>query len=84
MDSFESSRLNTVQQKGIDNFETFAPVVMWLIVRLLLFFNYEHLDGILMDLDTTQIDYTAAFVNVFIDCLVFVEMPKGYVLPGIC
>jgi len=36
-----------------------------------------------MDLDTKQIDYTAAFVHAPIDCLVFVEMPKGFVLPGI-
>ena len=64
------------QQKGIDYFETFAPVVMWLTVRLLLIMS------ILMDLDTKQIDYTAAFVHAPIDCLVFVEMPKGFVLPG--
>jgi len=35
--------------------------------------------SILMDLDTKQIDYTAAFVHAPIDCLVFVKMPKGFV-----
>ena len=49
---------------------------MWLIVRLLLAMS------ILMDLDTKQIDYTAAFVHAPIDCLVIVEMPKGFILPG--
>ena len=64
------------QQQGIDYFETFAPVVMWLTVRLLLIMS------ILMDLETKQIDYTAAFVHAPIDCVVYVEMPRGFVLPG--
>ena len=64
------------QEHGVDYFETFAPVVMWLTVRLLLVMS------ILMDLDTKQIDYTAAFVHAPIDCLVYVEMPPRFSLPG--
>lgn len=64
------------QKQGVDYFETFAPVVMWLTVRLLLIMS------ILMDLETKQIDYTAAFVHAPIDCVVFVDMPKGFELPG--
>jgi hypothetical protein len=64
------------QVEGIDYFETFAPVVMWLTVRLLLIMS------ILLELETTQIDYTAAFVHAPIDCLVYVEMPPGFKVPG--
>ena len=64
------------QQQGVDYFETFAPVVMWMTVRLLLIMS------ILMDLETKQIDYTAAFIHAPIDCEVYVEMPKGFNVPG--
>jgi len=64
------------QKKGVDYFETFAPVVMWLTVRLLLTMS------ILMKLETKQIDYTAAFVHAPIDCLVYVEMPIGFAKEG--
>jgi hypothetical protein len=64
------------QVEGVDYFETFAPVVMWLTVRLLLIMS------ILLELETTQIDYTAAFVHADIDCLVYVAMPPGFGIPG--
>ena len=64
------------QREDVDYFETFSPVVMWLTVRLLLVMS------ILLNLETTQIDYTAAFVHAPIDCLVYVEMPKGFTLNG--
>jgi hypothetical protein len=64
------------QQQGVDYFETFAPVVMWLTVRMLLIMS------ILMDLETKQIDYTAAFVHAPIDCVVYVDMPRGFETPG--
>jgi hypothetical protein len=64
------------QVEGVDYFETVAPVVMWLIVRLLLIMS------ILLELETTQIDYTAAFVHADIDCLVYVTMPPGFGVPG--
>ena len=64
------------QEHGVDYFETFAPVVMWLTVRLLLIMS------ILMNLETKQIDYTAAFVHAPIDCLVYVEMPPRFGIPG--
>ena len=64
------------QTKGIDYFETFAPVVMWLTVRLLLVMS------VIMDLQTTQIDHTAAFVHAPIDCEVFVDIPRGFEMKG--
>ena len=51
---------------------------MWMTVQLLLVMI------ILLNLDTTQIDYTAAFVHAPIDCLVYVECPKGFVVEGKC
>jgi hypothetical protein len=64
------------QVEGVDYFETFSPVVMWLTVRLLLIMS------ILLNLETTQIDYTAAFVHAPIDCLVYVDMPPGFKIEG--
>ena len=51
---------------------------MWITVRLLLVMS------ILLNLDTTQIEYTAAFVHASIDCLIYVECPKGFVVEGKC
>ena len=45
------------QLEGVDYFETFAPVVNWTTVRLLLVMS------IVLGLATTQADYTAAFVQ---------------------
>ena len=38
--------------------------------------------SILLNLDTIQIDYTAAFVHATIDCLMYVECPKGFIEEG--
>ena len=40
--------------------------------------------SILLNLDTTQIDYTAAFVHAPIDYRVYVECPKGFGVEGKC
>ena len=49
------------QVKDVDYFETFAPVVSWTTVRLLLILSAE------LQLATKQVDYTAAFVHAPID-----------------
>ena len=64
------------QTEGIDYFETFAPVVNWQTVRLLLIIS------ILLGLPTKQVDYTAAFVQADIDTEVYVSMPRGFSIPG--
>ena len=79
------------QLEGVDFFETFAPVVNWNTVRLLLVMS------IVMGLATSQADYTAAFVQSPIDkdpnwdsltpeekerSGVYVEMPRGFRQPG--
>ena len=77
--------------EGVDFFETFAPVVNWNTVRLLLVMS------IVMGLATSQADCTAAFVQSPIDkdpnwdsmtpeeqakSGVYVEMPRGFRQPG--
>jgi Reverse transcriptase (RNA-dependent DNA polymerase) len=49
------------QHKGIDYFETYAPVVNWQTVRLMLVLS------VILGLATKQVDYTAAFVHAPID-----------------
>ena len=79
------------QIENVDYFETFAPVVNWNTVRLLLTLSAE------LGLANTQVDFVAAFVNADIDkppdydmmteeeqsrCGVYVEMPRGFAEPG--
>ena len=75
------------QVEGIDFFDTFAPVVNWTTVRLMLILS------IILNLATVQVDYTAAFLHAPIDrdpkwdsmtrqererSGVYVEMPRGF------
>ena len=79
------------QQEGVDFFETFAPVVNWTTVCLLLMLSVQ------LELATLQVDYTAAFVHAPIDrppnwdemtpeeqdrAGVYVGMPRGFGKPG--
>ena len=81
------------QIEGIDYFDTFAPVVNWTTVRLMLILS------IILSLATRQVDYTAAFVHAPIDKDpdwdslsederkkrgVFVDMPRGFSRHGKC
>ena len=79
------------QVEGVDFFDTFAPVVNWTTVRLMMILS------IILNLSTVQVDYTAAFVHAPIDkdpnwdkmteaeqkkSGVYVEMPRGFAQPG--
>ena len=79
------------QIEGVDFFETFAPVVNWYTIRMLLVMS------IILPLVSMQVDYTAAFVTAPIDkppnydqmsdkekarTGVFVRMPQGFAKPG--
>jgi hypothetical protein len=79
------------QREGVDFFETFAPVVSWNTVRLMLVLS------LILKLSTRQVDYTAAFLHANINrdpnydnmtkeerqrSGVFVEMPRGLKVPG--
>jgi hypothetical protein len=62
------------QLEGIDFFETYAPVVQWTTVRLMLILE------ILLDLKSKQGDVTAAFLHGELgeDEKVYVKMPLGF------
>jgi Reverse transcriptase (RNA-dependent DNA polymerase) len=79
------------QIEGVDFFDTFAPVVSWTTVRLMLILSA------ILNLNTRQADYTAAFVHAPIDRDpnydsltpeeqrrqgVYVEMPRGFSQQG--
>jgi hypothetical protein len=64
------------QKKDVDYFETFAPVINWNTVRLMLILSQ------VMGLATKQVDYTAAFVHAPIKEDVYVEMPRGFAEHG--
>ena len=79
------------QVEGIDYFNTFAPVINWTMVRLMLILT------LILNLSTCQVDYTAAFVHSPIDrdpnwenmseqerdrSGVYLEMPQGFAEQG--
>ena len=64
------------QKVGVDVFETFAPVVNWSTVRLMLVLS------VALKLHTQQVDYANAFVQAELPKPVYVEMPRGYQQPG--
>ena len=64
------------QIEGVDYFETYAPVVQWMTVRLVLIMT------ILLNLENKQIDYTAAFLQAPLDHDVYVDMPKLFTVEG--
>ena len=66
------------QIEGIDFFETYAPVVQWTTVRLMLILE------ILLKLKSKQGDVTAAFLHAELEEgeEVYVAMPQGFKKPG--
>ena len=68
------SRLNVhggKQVKGIDYNETYAPVVQWVTIRMILIL------GLLYGWYTLQLDYILAFPQAEIDMITYMEIPKG-------
>ena len=70
------------QRKGIDYFETYAPVVQWTTVRLMLILEVE----VLLKLKSKQGDITAAFLHAEVPegQNIYVEMPHGFRKKGKC
>ena len=64
------------QIDGIDVFYTYAPVVSWITVRLLLVLS------LILGLQTQQVDYTNAFCQAPLEQTVFVELPRGFEVPN--
>jgi hypothetical protein len=60
------------QVKGVDFFATFAPVVNWTTVHLMLILSS------ILGLSTYQVDFMAAFIHAPIDEDMYVDMPRGF------
>ena len=61
-----------MQIEGVDFFNTFAPVVQWATVRLLLNLS------ITLNLETVQVDYVSTLCQAPIKEDVYVELPRGW------
>ena len=64
------------QIEGVDFFETYAPVVGWNTVRLLLILT------VTLGLETKQVDFTLGFIHAQLTDEVYVRMPRLYEKPG--
>ena len=62
-----------LQREGVDYFETYAPVVQWSTVRLLLTLILSN------NWTTKQVDYTNAFAQAELNEEVYIEPPRGFV-----
>ena len=60
-----------LQKEGVDYFETYAPVVQWSTVRLLLTMILSN------EWTTKQVDYTNAFAQATLEEQVYIEKPRG-------
>jgi hypothetical protein len=61
-----------LQTAGVDYFETYAPVVQWSTVRLIL--THTLVNG----WTTKQVDYTNAFAQAELSEDVYIERPRGF------
>jgi hypothetical protein len=61
-----------LQREGVDYFETYAPVVQWSTVRMLLTIILSR------NWTTKQVDYTNAFAQAKLKEEVYIEPPKGF------
>ena len=64
------------QQPGVDYEETYAPVVRYTSIRLLMALGAKY------DLDIDQMDVTTAFLHPDLDEEIYMELPEGYKLNG--
>jgi hypothetical protein len=69
-----------MQIKGVNFFETYAPVVQWTTVRLMLILE------VLLGLKSKQGDVTAEFHHTELDDgkEVYVKIPRGFKQEGKC
>ena len=65
-----------MQQWGINYWETYAPVVNWILVRTLLAIPSIH------NLETRSINFVLAFPQAYLDIDIFMELPMGVKVHG--
>ena len=64
------------QSKGIDYFDTYAPVARIASIRILISL------ASIFNLKIHQMDVKTTFLNGFLDEEVYMEQPEGFILPG--
>ena len=70
--AFDGSRM----QEGEDYDKTYAPVASWMSIRLLFTFIMA------FALHMQQVDYVAAYTQALIDRDMYMELPRGFTVPG--
>ena len=70
--AFDGSRM----REGEDYDKTYAPVALWMAIRLLLTFV------VAFGWHTQQVDYVAAYTQAPIDRNMYMEFPCGFIVPG--
>jgi hypothetical protein len=64
-----------MQIHGVNFWDTYAPVVNWITIRMMLTLSVIH------DLYTTSIDFTLAFPQADIETTIYMEIPLGCEVP---
>ena len=64
------------QEKGVNYWETYAPVVTWMSIRLVLILS------IMLDWTTVQVDFVLAYPQANVETTIYMEIPVGVNLPG--
>ena len=64
------------QELGINYWETYAPVVTWAAIRLLLVLS------IICGWYSVQIDFVLAYPQAPVECELFMRIPKGFTIQG--
>ncbi len=64
------------QEKGVNYWETYAPVVGWSTIRLFLILT------IMNGWASRQIDFVLAYPQADIECTMYMEIPRGYQFGG--
>ena len=61
-----------MQEKGINYWETYAPVVQWMSVRIMLTL------AAIKNLHTKSIDFVLAYPQADLDVEIYMELPQGF------
>jgi Reverse transcriptase (RNA-dependent DNA polymerase) len=64
------------QEFGVNYWETYAPVVTWAAIRLILALVLIH------KWHTRQIDFVLAYPQADVECDLYMKIPKGFTIQG--
>ena len=61
-----------MQEKGINYWETYSPIVQWMSVRIMLILSA------IQNLHTKSIDFVLAYPQADLDMDIYMELPQGF------